>query len=120
MGVLVGMFLNCSSLVEVDLSGIDVTKVRNASGMFEGCVSLSTIYVASDADWSNIGTSDGMFKDCTSLVGGNGTRFDAENTNAYYACVDGLGGSPGYFTAKTIDSLREEVIAGSVLSRAEH
>lgn len=119
MGVLVGMFLNCSSLVEVDLSGIDVTKVRNASGMFEGCASLSTIYVASDADWSNIGTSDGMFKDCTSLVGGNGTRFDAENTNAYYARVDGLDGSPGYFTARPIDALREEVVVGSVLSRAE-
>ena len=102
MGVLVGMFLNCSSLVEVDLSGIDITKTRNASGMFEGCASLLTIYAASDADWSNIGTSDDMFKDCTSLLGGDGTRFDAEKTNADYARVDGLDGSPGYFTAKPI------------------
>lgn len=101
MNVLVGMFQNCSSLVVLDLSGINTAKTTNASWMFEGCTSLTTIYAASDADWSGISTSDGMFNGCINLVGGNGTELDPDSVDASRACVDGLNGKPGYFTVKT-------------------
>ena len=38
-----------------------------------------------------------MFSHCTSLVGGNGTRYDGEHLNASYAHLDEPG-NPGYFT----------------------
>ena len=101
MNVLVGMFQNCSLLVVLDLSGINTAKTTNASWMFEGCTSLTTIYAASDADWSGISTSDGMFNGCINLVGGNGTELDPDSVDASRACVDGLNGKPGYFTVKT-------------------
>lgn len=101
MNVLVGMFQDCSSLVVLDLSGINTAKTTNASWMFEGCTSLTTIYAASDADWSGISTSDGMFNGCINLVGGNGTELDPDSVDASRACVDGLNGKPGYFTVKT-------------------
>ena len=101
MNVLVGVFQNCTSLVVLDLSGINTAKTTNASWMFEGCTSLTTIYAASDADWSGISTSDGMFNGCINLVGENGTEFDPDSVDASRACVDGLNDKPGYFTVKT-------------------
>lgn len=40
-----------------------------------------------------------MFLNCTQLVGGNGTTYDANHIDAEYARVDGENGLPGYFTA---------------------
>ena len=39
-----------------------------------------------------------MFTDCTSLVGGQGTVFDASHVDAAYAHIDGGPSDPGYFT----------------------
>lgn len=41
-----------------------------------------------------------MFNNCTNLVGGNGTKYDDNHTDAEYARFDAPG-APGYFTAKT-------------------
>ena len=42
-----------------------------------------------------------MFYNCTSLVGGQGTTWDASNpTDKTYAHIDGGPSNPGYFTAK--------------------
>ena len=119
MNVLVGMFQNCSSLVVLDLSGISTAKTTNASWMFEGCTSLTTIYAASDADWSGIGTSDGMFNGCINLVGGNGTEFDPDSVDASRACVDGLNGKSGYFTAKNAYASRNETVADASQLKSE-
>ena len=40
-----------------------------------------------------------MFFGCTSLVGGNGTKFDASHIDSEYARVD-TNDTPGYFTLK--------------------
>ena len=49
-----------------------------------------------------------MFKDCTSLVGGQGTTYDADHVDAEYAHIDGGTSNPGYFTDKNA-SLRGDV-----------
>ena len=46
-----------------------------------------------------------MFKGCTSLVGGMGTTYDENYTDAAYAHPDGLNGQPGYFTEKDLQPL---------------
>ena len=41
-----------------------------------------------------------MFKNCTNLVGGKGTTYDANHVDKTYAHIDGGPSNPGYFTAK--------------------
>ena len=95
-----GMFQNCTGLTSLDLSGFNTAFVRSMSLMFYGCSHLTTIY-AGDG-WSNdaLYTSSDMFQDCTALVGGKGTTYDASHTDAEYAHIDGGPSNPGYFTAK--------------------
>ena len=99
------MFNDCSSLSSLDLSGWSSDNVRWMSSMFEGCSSLKTIYV-NKSFLANIDTSDfnqfsgsDMFKDCTSLVGGNGTKYSSSHVDGEYAKID-TASNPGYFTEK--------------------
>ena len=98
-----GMFYGCTNLIVLDLSGWDTSKVTHTGfynggiGMFAGCTNLKTIYV-SDL-WSNesVTMPAYMFNNCTSLVGGNGTVYDANYIDDEYAYIDAPG-TPGYFT----------------------
>ena len=83
-----GMFKGCSSLTELDLTGFNTANVTSMSHMFEGCSNLTTIVVSTEwttgnvppTTWSN-DPSYNMFKDCTSLVGQDGTKYsDLDNT----------------------------------------
>ena len=53
--------------------------------------------------WSTtaVTNSNNMFYDCASLVGDQGTTYDADHVNAEYAHIDGGTSNPGYFTAKS-------------------
>lgn len=111
------MFAQCESLTTLDLSMFDTSKVEYFSyisttenpkylnrGMFTGNTKLKTIYVSdkfvtTKATDTEIGSTN-MFLDCTSLVGGNGTTYDANYTDKTYARIDGVDGLPGYFTLK--------------------
>ena len=76
-----------------------MSKVENAAMMFDYCKSLTTIYC--DADWSkftSIKWSNGMFRGCEKLIGGNGTVYDENKDDVAYACPDGKDGKKGYFT----------------------
>ena len=94
------MFSNCSSLTSLDLSGFKTGSVTNMPGMFYGCSNLVTIYVGDGWSTAKVQDSGSMFKDCTSLVGGAGTTFDATYTDNTYARIDGGASNPGYFTFK--------------------
>ena len=96
------MFDDCESLTTLDLSSFNTSRVENMSDMFIDCISLKTIYAAAGANWNRAGlTSDRMFYDCTSLVGGHGTQCDGQNNiDATRACIDVLDGQSGYFTLK--------------------
>ena len=86
-----GMFYGCSSLTTIDLSNFDMTNVTDTRWMFKDCSNLTTIYC--NADWSlgKVSESEAMFSGCTSLVGA--VSYDKSNTDISFA-------NPitGYFT----------------------
>ena len=94
------MFADCSSLFSLDLTRFNIAKVTNMQQMFSGCSSLKTLYCGSD--WKETGTAlastADMFAGCTSLVGGNETKFDAGTVDITYARPDGGAGDEGYFS----------------------
>ncbi|MBR5391327.1 MAG: BspA family leucine-rich repeat surface protein [Prevotella sp.] len=94
------MFSGCISLTTLDLSSFNTSKVTYMNSMFNGCRNLQTIYVGSG--WS---TGDGtfgtkMFTNCTSLVGGKGTKYNSNHVEVSYAHID-TQTNPGYLTDVT-------------------
>ena len=95
------MFRDCHSLTSLDLSSFNTSQVTKMSGMFSECVSLRAIYVGSGWTTASLIDPDNyMFNGCTSLVGGQGTTYDAKHIDATYAHIDGGPINPGYFTEK--------------------
>lgn len=90
------MFSGCLSLKEIYLG--NHTGKMAMSGLFEGCTSLTTIYAGKGWKPDDGTYGNDVFKDCSSLVGGKGTVYDAEHTDYTYAHVDGGNNNPGYFT----------------------
>ncbi len=91
---------NGTALTELDLSGFNTSKVSTMQAIFSDCKSLKTIYVGDGWILSTTITSTDMFKNCTALVGGNGTTYSSSNVTAAYAVIDGANGAHGYLTAK--------------------
>lgn len=96
------MFNHCEKMNSIDLSTFDISKVTNMSKMFSGNSKLTTIYVGDKWITSKVTSSDGMFSDCTALVGGAGTTYNSSNIDISYARIDGGPDSdtPGYLTQK--------------------
>ncbi len=90
----------CQSLTSLDLSSFNTSQVISMSSMFDHCVNLRTIYVGDGWNTAAVTYSDRMFAECTSLVGGQGTTYDANHVDAAYAHIDGGLSNSGYFTAK--------------------
>ena len=102
------MFFGCPGLTSLDVSGFNTANVTDMSNMFDGCSELTTIYAGDDWSTEKVRNSEYMFAGCTKLVGGMGTTFDPNFTNAEYARIDGGLENPGYFTAK-VDFIRGDV-----------
>ena len=94
------MFNECWSLTSLDLSSFNTSQVTSMKGMFSYCTNLRTIYVGSGWTTASVIDSSGMFSYCTSLVGGQGTTYDASHVESEYAHIDGGPSDPGYFTDK--------------------
>ncbi|MBO4590804.1 MAG: BspA family leucine-rich repeat surface protein [Bacteroidaceae bacterium] len=94
------LFYDCKKLTTLDLSSWNTSKVTSMRSMFNGCTNLKTIYVSDSWSTAAVENSESMFYRCTSLVGQNGTTYDANNIEAGYAIADGLGGRPGYLSYK--------------------
>ncbi|MBO4801132.1 MAG: BspA family leucine-rich repeat surface protein [Bacteroidaceae bacterium] len=92
------LFNNCPALTTLDISNFKTDKVTNMSYMFGKCTNLTTIYVGDEWTTSNVAEGDGLFTDCTNLVGGAGTVFDPDHVDVSYAHIDGGPSNPGYFT----------------------
>ena len=97
------MFSGCRSLTNLDVSGFNTAQVTEMDFMFSGCSGLTTIYASSGWSTDAVASSDYMFTMCTSLVGGQGTTFNANHTDKAYARIDGGLSNPGYFTDKNDD-----------------
>ena len=90
------MFFGCSSLTTLNLSSFDTQNVTNMCWMFQGCSSLKTIVVGGEWSTTKVIESAQMFYGCTSLVGGDGTKFNSSYTNKTKAYA----GQGGYLTLK--------------------
>ncbi len=90
-------FEGAKSLVSLDLSGFDTSKTVNMSSMFKGCSNLKNIYVSDKFVTEQVIISSDMFKDCNSLVGGNGTVYNPNSVNKDFAKEDTFG-QKGYFS----------------------
>ena len=95
-----GMFRNCSSVTTLDVSSFNTSRVTNMLGMFADCSNLTTIYGGDGWNTASVGTSGSMFLNCTRLVGGQGTVYDANHVDKRYAHIDGGTSNPGYLTDK--------------------
>ena len=97
-----GAFYQCNSLTSLNISNFNTSNVTSMRYMFGGCSSLKTIYV--DEGWNTdaVTSSSDMFLYSTALVGGAGTAYDENHTDAEYARIDGGVDAPGYFTSAKV------------------
>ena len=72
------MFSGCSSLTSLDVSGLDINNVTNMRSMFSGCSSLTSLDV-SGLDTSNVTSMGGMFSGCSSLTSLDVSGLDTSN-----------------------------------------
>ena len=93
------MFSGCNNLVTLDITSFDTRKVTDMAGMFRGCSELKTIYIGPKWNTEQVSSSENMFYNCTSIVGRQGTTYDANHIDAEYAHPDGGESNPGYMTA---------------------
>ena len=78
------MFVGCESLETLDLSGFNTNNLKWMGYMFCNCRNLATIYVGNNWNTDNVEESFDMFSGCDVLVGGNGTTYDENYTDATY------------------------------------
>lgn len=95
------MFLDCKSVVTIDLSDNQLYSVKNGSGMFGRCSNLKTIYVSNN--FTGLTTSDNMFLDDRAIVGGSGVKFNAAKIDKSMA-----NWKTGYLTLKNGPILRKD------------
>ena len=89
-------------ITTLDLSNWDTSNCKTFKGVFGGMRKLKTIYVSEKFVISpDAESKDDLFWLCTSLVGGNGTKYASDNTHIgyKYAVID-TPETPGYFTKK--------------------
>ncbi len=96
------MFNSCTGLTSLNLSSFDTQNVTNMTFMFSNSSALTTIIVSDSWNTDQVERSNGMFRQCTSLVGGAGTTYDADHVDVAYAHIDGGAANPGYLTSSTI------------------
>ena len=89
-----------TQVTTLDVSNFDTSNVMDMSAMFANATNLKTIYSRDIFNIDKVTDSRNMFNDCTNLVGGAGTTYDANHIDKTYARIDGGTSSPGYFTAK--------------------
>ena len=91
---------NGSQVTTLDLSNFDTSNVTAMSNMFSDSTNLKTIYVSNKFNTDKVRYSTNMFRGCTKLVGGAGTKYNSSYVDKTYARIDGGTSNPGYFTAK--------------------
>ena len=97
------MFDGCKALKMLDLSSFNTSNVTNMRSMFKENSALTTVYVSDKWSTAKVEEGEGVFWECYSIVGENGTVWDDNHTDYTYAHIDGGPSNPGYLTLKTGD-----------------
>ena len=77
-GTMSRMFLDCSQLTSVDLSGLDTSGVTDMSSMFSGCSSLTSIDLSA-LNMSGVTDMSSMFSGCSGLTNIDMSGLDISN-----------------------------------------
>ena len=72
------MFLDCTSLIEVDLSSFNSQNIKNVYGMFSNCRNLAKVNFSS-FNTKNVANMGSMFYSCRSLTRLDLSSFDTQN-----------------------------------------
>lgn len=98
------MFKNCQSVETLNLQYFVNGWLTSADEMFAGCTKLETIHANPHfyLTYPDELSAEGIFNNCTSLEGGEGTKFDSAKQKER-ACVDNPPIEEGYFTYKLPD-----------------
>lgn len=97
---MIGMFARMTVIKYLDLSTFDTSSVTEMGQMFTTDTNLKKIYVSNKWNVGNNVEADdgvGVFSNCSSLVGGNGTVYNSANITYTMAIVDGT--TAGYLTS---------------------
>ena len=86
-------------LKSLDLSSFNTENVTDMRYMFSYNYYMTVIYAGRGWSTAAVTTADNMFLGCSQLVGGMGTTYDSNHTDAEYARLDGGPNRPGYLTA---------------------
>lgn len=85
-----GMFLDCTSLKEIDLSGFDTSNVTSMHTMFKNCTALTTLHI-STFDTGKVTDMASMFNSCAALASLDVSSFNTSNVtdmnNMFYKCT---------------------------------
>ena len=121
------LFSGCEGLLELDLSNFNTMNVEDIDGMFYSCSSLKTIYVSEEwnmdkvketaKDKDKYPTGGSVFSKCDALVGGKGSKYDANHTDYTYAQIDGGSSAPGYFTYKKAPAKKGDINGDGVVDQ---
>ncbi len=120
---LTAMFASCPKLTSLNLMSFETDNVISTMGMFYQDSALKTIYVSSKWNMEKVTQSDMMFTDCAKLVGGYGTKYNANYVGASYAHIDKKG-APGYLSGHfaisgaQISSVAKQTYSGKAIQPA--
>ena len=81
------MFIHCTSLTSLDLSGFDTSSVTDMSSMFDHCTSLTSLDL-SGFDTSSVTDMGAMFQNCASLTSLDVSSFDTSNVTYMFFMFD--------------------------------
>ena len=81
------MFIHCTSLTSLDLSGFDTSSVTDMRSMFDHCTSLTSLDL-SGFDTSSVTDMGAMFQNCASLTSLDVSSFDTSNVTYMFFMFD--------------------------------
>ena len=82
------MFSGCSSLTSLNVSSFDTSKVTDMGSMFRNCNKLTSINL-SNFNTSNVTNMSWMFEDCSTLTSLNVSNFDTSKVTSMSHMFDG-------------------------------
>ena len=85
------MFLNCSSITNLNLSSFDTSSVKDMISMFYGCTNLTNLNV-NNFNTSKVQMMNSMFSECSSLTSLNLSNFRNNSVEdmsyMFYNCIN--------------------------------
>ena len=105
------MFYSCGKLHTINLMKLNVKNVTEATGMFNNCTALTTIYADNWTGYITPNNHNGMFSNCSQLVGA--VAYNSSYTNWTYANQ-----YTGYFTNPELATTENILKGGTVFNSA--